>query len=83
MRTSPATWALISCTALLTLSEARSLWSSVPATYGDTGADTYLLKAGYPIGNGKLGAIPFGPPHAEKINLNIDSLWAGGPFEAS
>ncbi|GJD00704.1 glycoside hydrolase family 95 protein [Colletotrichum higginsianum] len=82
MRTSPPTWALISCTAL-TLSEARSLWSSVPATYGDTSADTYLLKAGYPIGNGKLGAIPFGPPHAEKINLNIDSLWAGGPFEAS
>ncbi|CCF34916.1 hypothetical protein CH063_06821, partial [Colletotrichum higginsianum] len=76
MRTSPPTWALISCTAL-TLSEARSLWSSVPATYGDTSADTYLLKAGYPIGNGKLGAIPFGPPHAEKINLNIDSLWAG------
>ncbi|KAJ0299067.1 hypothetical protein COL5a_007575 [Colletotrichum fioriniae] len=63
--------------------EARSLWSSIPATYGDSSSDTYLLKTGYPIGNGKLGAIPFGPPHAEKVNLNIDSLWAGGPFEAS
>ncbi|GJC78151.1 alpha-fucosidase A [Colletotrichum liriopes] len=77
-----SSWALVSCTGLA-LSEARSLWSSVPATYGDTSADTYLLKAGYPIGNGKLGAIPFGPPHEEKVNLNIDSLWAGGPFEAS
>ena len=25
--------------------------------------------------------IPFGPPNTEKLNLNVDSLWAGGPFE--
>ncbi|KAK1635000.1 Six-hairpin glycosidase-like protein [Colletotrichum phormii] len=64
------------------LCEARSLWSSTPAAYGDSSSDTYLLKTGYLVGNGKLGAIPFGPPHAEKVNLDIDSLWAGGPFEA-
>lgn len=28
-------------------------------------------------------AIPFGEPGAEKIALNIDSLWSGGPFESS
>ncbi|KXH62982.1 hypothetical protein CSAL01_08990 [Colletotrichum salicis] len=73
----------LSLCASFALCEARSLWSSIPATYGDSSSDTYLLKTGYPVGNGKLGAIPFGPPHAEKVNLNIDSLWAGGPFEAS
>ena len=26
-------------------------------------------------------AIPFGAPGAEKVNLNVDSLWSGGPFE--
>ncbi|KAF6786806.1 glycoside hydrolase family 95 protein [Colletotrichum sojae] len=65
------------------LCEARSFWSSKPATFGDRDGDEYLLKTGYPVGNGKLGAIPFGPPGSEKVNLNIDSLWAGGPFEVS
>ncbi|OLN97405.1 Alpha-fucosidase A [Colletotrichum chlorophyti] len=74
-------WAII-CAAFVPC-EARSLWSSVPAAFGDRDGDDYVLKTGYPIGNGKLGAIPFGPPHDEKVNLNIDSLWAGGPFEAS
>ncbi|KAJ5016346.1 Alpha-fucosidase A [Colletotrichum sp. SAR 10_99] len=63
--------------------EARSFWSSVPATFGDRDGDGYILKTGYPVGNGKLGAIPFGPPGSEKVNLNVDSLWAGGPFGAS
>ncbi|WYZ46220.1 hypothetical protein EsH8_IX_000445 [Colletotrichum jinshuiense] len=82
MMKAASNWPLVFC-AGLALCEARSLWSSVPATFGGKSADTYLLKAGYPVGNGKLGAIPFGPPHAEKVNLNIDSLWAGGPFEDS
>lgn len=28
-------------------------------------------------------ALPFGEPGAEKVNLNVDSLWSGGPFAAS
>lgn len=28
-------------------------------------------------------AIPFGPPGAETLVLNLDSLWYGGPFEFS
>ncbi|KAL4903353.1 alpha-fucosidase A [Aspergillus multicolor] len=60
----------------------KALRSSSPATYGTTeGGSDSILQTGYLIGNGKLGAIPFGPPGAEKINLNADSLWSGGPFE--
>ncbi|EKG13099.1 Six-hairpin glycosidase-like protein [Macrophomina phaseolina MS6] len=28
-------------------------------------------------------ALPFGDAGAEKVSLNIDSLWSGGPFEVS
>ncbi|KAL4794316.1 alpha-fucosidase A [Aspergillus venezuelensis] len=59
----------------------KALRSSSPATYGSEDGDDHILQTGYLIGNGKLGAIPFGPPGAEKINLNVDSLWSGGPFE--
>lgn len=33
-----------------------------------------------PIGNGRLGAMVFGGVHHERIQLNVDSLWAGPPF---
>nr|WP_254450469.1 glycoside hydrolase family 95 protein [Cohnella herbarum] len=32
-----------------------------------------------PIGNGRLGAMIFGDPCAERMQLNEDSLWHGGP----
>ncbi|RYC65718.1 hypothetical protein CHU98_g523 [Xylaria longipes] len=67
----------------LGLSEAKSLWSRSPAEYGSDDSDNYMLKTGYPVGNGKLGAISFGGPAAESLNLNVDSLWSGGPFESS
>ncbi|KAI1822996.1 Six-hairpin glycosidase-like protein [Xylaria intraflava] len=67
--------------ASLSPSEAKSLWSTKPGAYGPSDSDDYILKSGYPIGNGKLGVISFGPPAAEKLNLNVDSLWSGGPFQ--
>ncbi|KAF2477319.1 uncharacterized protein BDR25DRAFT_331090 [Lindgomyces ingoldianus] len=49
------------------LCDAQILWSSSPVTnYSD------IIKE----------AMPFGPPGAEKVVLNIDSLWSGGPFGA-
>lgn len=54
MMKAASNWPLVFC-AGLALCEARSLWSSAPATFGGKSADTYLLKAGYPVGNGKLG----------------------------
>ncbi|WP_306084598.1 glycoside hydrolase family 95 protein [Paenibacillus glucanolyticus] len=32
-----------------------------------------------PIGNGKLGGMVFGQTHHERIALNEDSMWYGGP----
>ena len=34
-----------------------------------------------PIGSGKLGAMVFGGVAAERLQLNEDTLWAGGPYE--
>ncbi|KAF2090379.1 glycoside hydrolase family 95 protein [Saccharata proteae CBS 121410] len=56
-------------------SSARVLWSSTPATY------TNIPYEAYPLGNGRIGAWPFGSPGKEKLSLNVDSLWSGGPFQ--
>ena len=32
-----------------------------------------------PVGNGKLGGMVFGLPYIERIQLNEDSVWSGGP----
>ncbi len=32
-----------------------------------------------PVGNGRLGAMVFGDPEEERIQLNEESLWAGAP----
>ncbi len=34
-----------------------------------------------PIGNGRLGAMVFGGIQTERIQLNEESLWTGGPIE--
>ncbi|OJD29787.1 glycoside hydrolase family 95 protein [Diplodia corticola] len=59
------------------LAEAKSLWSSSAATFPD------IIRQAFPVGNGKLGALPFSDGGVEKLSLNVDSLWSGGPFEAS
>ncbi|MEP7005049.1 MAG: glycoside hydrolase family 95 protein, partial [Sphingomonas bacterium] len=33
-----------------------------------------------PIGNGRLGAMVFGGTAHERLQLNEDTLWAGGPY---
>jgi alpha-L-fucosidase 2 len=35
-----------------------------------------------PIGNGRLGAMVFGGVRTERLQLNEDSLWLGGPRES-
>ncbi|QRW13118.1 glycoside hydrolase family 95 protein [Ceratobasidium sp. AG-Ba] len=34
-----------------------------------------------PIGNGYLGAMVNGNPTSDRLYLNIESLWSGGPFQ--
>lgn len=46
--------ALVACSGF-GLAAGRSLWSSSPATHATRASDGYLLKTGYPIGNGNLG----------------------------
>ncbi|KAA8568952.1 hypothetical protein MFRU_017g01210 [Monilinia fructicola] len=55
--------------------QGKSLWSTQQASFEN------IIKTAYPIGNGQLAALPFGEPGSEKLNLNRDSLWSGGPFE--
>lgn len=46
------------------------LWYTRPATQ--------WVEA-LPIGNGRLGAMIFGGVHVERLQLNEDTLWSGGP----
>ncbi len=34
-----------------------------------------------PIGNGRIGAMVFGAVDQERLQLNEDTLWAGGPYD--
>src|SRR3569833_2361934 len=36
-----------------------------------------------PVGNGRIGAMIFGDPVHERLQLNEDTLWAGGPYDPS
>jgi alpha-L-fucosidase 2 len=49
------------------------LWYTAPATL------TNWTEA-LPIGNGRLGAMVFGGVERERLQLNEDTLWAGGPY---
>jgi len=48
----------------------HKLWYKQPAAVWDEAL---------PIGNGRLGAMVFGRPAQERIQLNEDSIWHGGP----
>ncbi|GAA4671820.1 hypothetical protein Prum_074860 [Phytohabitans rumicis] len=37
---------------------------------------------GFPLGNGALGAMVHGRPGVERFDLNLDTLWSGGPLPA-
>ena len=52
------------------------------ALWYDEAAGTDWLRA-LPIGNGRLGAMVFGNVDTERLQLNEDSVWAGGPYDQS
>ncbi len=49
-----------------------SIWDDRPGVIQD-------WNQGYPIGNGRLGAMVFGGVDTERIQLNEDTIWAGPP----
>jgi alpha-L-fucosidase 2 len=49
-----------------------TLWYLQPA------ADNHPMEEALPIGNGRMGALIFGAPERERINVNESSLWTGG-----
>ena len=62
---------------LFTIVAAKSLWSTQPAN------KDALIQEAYPLGNGRLGVLPAGVPGNDVANINLDSLWTGGPFQNS
>jgi len=48
------------------------LWYSKPAT---------VWNEALPVGNGRLGAMVFGAPQEDRLQLNEDTLWTGGPHD--
>jgi alpha-L-fucosidase 2 len=48
------------------------LWYRQPAS---------IWTEALPVGNGRLGAMVFGGVAGERIQLNEDTLWSGGPYD--
>src|SRR5579864_76286 len=53
-------------------SESLTLWYERPAS---------KWVEALPVGNGRIGAMVFGDPAQERLQLNEDTLWAGGPYD--
>ena len=51
------------------------IWFTEPATNWE--------RQALPIGNGRLGAMIFGGTARERIQLNEDTLWSGGPRDTT
>jgi alpha-L-fucosidase 2 len=52
------------------------------ALWYNQSAGSNWLRA-LPIGNGRLGAMVFGNTDTERLQLNEDTVWAGGPHDYS
>ncbi|TAV66383.1 glycoside hydrolase family 95 protein [Rhizobium leguminosarum] len=48
------------------------LWYDAPAR---------LWTDALPLGNGRLGAMVFGDPLCERLQINESTFWAGGPYQ--
>src|SRR5206468_3001138 len=72
---------LIAAAATATAAGPLVLWYQEPVPHGRNGA--LLWDHGMPIGNGRLGGVVFGQTAHERIQLNEDTLWAGGPRDTN
>src|SRR6185503_18573400 len=63
---------LICTTTLFSQQKMYRLWYKQPAKD---------WNEALPIGNGRLGAMIFGRPESELLQLNEQTLWTGGPVD--
>jgi alpha-L-fucosidase 2 len=70
--------ALVACAAAPTPPRNATLWYRQPAADPDPAA---AWVEALPVGNGRLGAMIFGGVGRERLQLNEDTLWAGGPYD--
>jgi alpha-L-fucosidase 2 len=64
---------LLSCWRLSAQKQMK-LWYDKPAT---------RWTEALPVGNGRLGAMIFGRPAVELVQLNESTLWSGGPVKTN
>ncbi|WP_327045491.1 glycoside hydrolase N-terminal domain-containing protein [Microbispora sp. NBC_01189] len=76
----PMQWTAVARAGSVAPAEVRA--ANDMALWYDKGAGTDWLKA-LPIGNGRLGAMVFGNVDVERLQLNEDTIWAGGPYDQS
>lgn len=84
---------LLLFTGSLPLVTGKVLWSDSPGDYGDFIKTAFPLGNGRlggmsqprtltaPMLTNSESAMPVGSYGKEIVNLNVDSLWRGGPFE--
>ena len=65
---------LLSCQSPQEHTKDYSLWYDKPAS---------IWEEALPIGNGRLGAMIFGHPFQECIQVNEESLWSGAPINSN
>ncbi|WP_103343262.1 glycosyl hydrolase family 95 catalytic domain-containing protein [Amycolatopsis sp. CA-126428] len=76
----PIAWTATARTASAAPADVRAV--NDLALWYDKPAGTEWLRA-LPIGNGRLGAMVSGNTDTERLQLNEDTVWAGGPHDYS
>jgi len=66
------------CMSLVTLSAQTETKKTPLRLWYDEPAEHWVEAL--PLGNGRLGAMVFGNPYRERIQLNENTLWTGGPY---
>lgn len=71
---------LMLLSALVLLQETSDVHWSFLKIWDDRPGVIQDWNQGYPVGNGRLGAMVFGGVDVERIQLNEDTIWAGPPL---
>jgi alpha-L-fucosidase 2 len=58
--------------------EGSDPWSNMKLWYGQPASE---WTEAMPVGNGRLGAMVFGGTQNERIQLNEETVWTGGPYD--